>query len=100
MKFHGALILLFASVVNNGKTLELRNFLGQTRIRSYKMAEGVTITRSEQVKDQLELTGNSIEAVSQSAANVHIGIKVPDKDLASVHTVGNIIAYVQGKKGD
>lgn len=69
------------AVVDKNTTLEIRNFLGQKRTRVVKMAPGVTITRSEQVKDQLELVGNDLEAVAQSAANIHINTKVRRKDI-------------------
>lgn len=54
------------AVVSDGKALEIRNFLGQKFERKVPMLEGVKIHRSEKVKDQIELTGNDIETVSQS----------------------------------
>ncbi len=48
------------------QSLEIRNFLGQRRVRKVKMLAGVSIIKSADVKDQLELTGNDIELVSRS----------------------------------
>eukprot|EP01114_Cavostelium_apophysatum_P020686 TRINITY_DN6_c0_g1_i1.p2 TRINITY_DN6_c0_g1~~TRINITY_DN6_c0_g1_i1.p2 ORF type:complete len:217 (-),score=49.51 TRINITY_DN6_c0_g1_i1:80-652(-) len=69
------------TTVNNGKELEIRNFLGEKMVRKVPMLEGVLIERSEKVKDELTLVGNDIELVSQSAANVHQSTTVPEKDI-------------------
>jgi len=45
------------------------------------LSPGVTIARSEVVKDQLELVGNDLESVAQSAANIHTSAKVLKKDI-------------------
>lgn len=42
-----------------------RNFLGEKRVRDVKMLPGVTIKRSDAVKDELILQGNDIENVSR-----------------------------------
>jgi len=66
----------------NGNTeLEIRNFLGEKVVRKVKMLGGVTIERSEKVKDELVLVGNDVEAVSQSAANIHQSCLVKVKDI-------------------
>jgi len=54
------------NIVDDGKCIEIRNFLGEKFVRNVKMHEGVTITSSKKQKDELILDGNSIEAVSQS----------------------------------
>lgn len=69
-----------ANTTNSG--VEIRNFLGEKIVRRVPMLEGVKIIRSEKTKDELVLTGNDIEKVSQSgkilkyvqpspAANIH-----------------------------
>jgi len=63
-----------ANTTNNG--VEIRNFLGEKIVRRVPMLEGVKIIRSEKTKDELVLTGNDIEKVSQSAANIHGSTKV------------------------
>jgi large subunit ribosomal protein L9e len=54
------------TTTNDGKELEIRNFLGEKMVRKIPMLDGVTIVRSEKVKDELVLTGNDLELVSQS----------------------------------
>ncbi|KEF52867.1 60S ribosomal protein L9-B [Exophiala aquamarina CBS 119918] len=61
--------------------LEIRNFLGEKIVRHVDIPEGVTIETSKGVKDQLELTGNSLEAVSQSAADIQQICRVRNKDI-------------------
>lgn len=41
------------------------------QVRKVEMLEGVSITRSEKVKDELILEGNDIELVSRSAALIN-----------------------------
>lgn len=59
------------NVVKNGTAIELRNFLGEKRVRTVKMLEGVVIDKSKDVKDELVLSGCDIDMVSRSAALVH-----------------------------
>ena len=58
------------TIEDAGKVIEIRNFLGEKRVRIVKMLEGVTIAKDKAVKDQLILEGNDIELVSRSAAQV------------------------------
>ncbi|KNA11487.1 hypothetical protein SOVF_134840 [Spinacia oleracea] len=44
-----------ASITNSNKSIEIRNFLGEKRVRKVDMLEGVSILRSEKVKDELVL---------------------------------------------
>merc|ERR1712032_664161 len=57
-----------ANIVNGGKTVELRNFLGEKLVRTVQMLEGVTVEKSPQVKDELIVKGANIELTSRSAA--------------------------------
>mmetsp|Transcript_9380 Transcript_9380/g.21608 ORF Transcript_9380/g.21608 Transcript_9380/m.21608 type:complete len:140 (-) Transcript_9380:100-519(-) len=61
--------------------VEIRNFLGQKRVRVVEMEHGVKATRSEDVKDQIEVVGNDIEAVSKCAARLHQACLVRNKDI-------------------
>ena len=45
------------------------------------MLEGVDVEPSKGVKDQIELTGNSVENVSQSAADIQQACRVRNKDI-------------------
>lgn len=58
-----------------------RNFLGEKLIRRVQMAEGVDVEASKNVKDELVLTGNSLENVSQSAADIQQICRVRNKDI-------------------
>merc|ERR1712199_22567 len=59
----------------------IRNLIGEKVVRRVEMLEGVTIVRSDDVKDEVVLTGNSIENVSQSAANINLITLVRNKDV-------------------
>jgi large subunit ribosomal protein L9e len=45
------------------------------------MHAGVEVSTTANVKDQLELTGNDLENVSQSAADIQQICKVKNKDI-------------------
>jgi len=66
----------------DGKTVvEIRNFIGEKIVRRVKMLPGVDVETSENVKDELVLSGNSLENVSQSAADIQQICRVKDKDI-------------------
>lgn len=46
-------------------------FIGKTGVRKVEMLDGVTIVRSEKVKDEIVLDGNDIELVSRSSALIN-----------------------------
>lgn len=58
-----------------------RNFLGEKLVRRVTMAEGVDVEASKTQKDELVLTGNSLENVSQSAADIQQICRVRNKDI-------------------
>lgn len=58
-----------------------RNFLGEKIVRHISIPEGVSVETSKGVKDQLEIYGNSVEAVSQSAADIQQVCRVRNKDI-------------------
>ena len=76
---------------------DFRNFLGEKIVRHVDIPEGVSIETSKGVKDQLELSGNSLEAVSQSAADIQQICRVRNKDIRKfldglyVSEKGNIV---------
>jgi len=77
-----------AIIQENGQALEIRNFLGEKvrpfsylfqhiyilvfnqTVRHVKMLEGVTVAESTAQKDELILTGNDIDNVSQSGLSL------------------------------
>lgn len=58
-----------------------RNFLGEKLVRHVRMHEGVTVETSKGVKDQIEISGESLENVSQSAADIQQICRVRNKDI-------------------
>ncbi|KAK6335199.1 60S ribosomal protein L9B [Orbilia javanica] len=77
--------------------VEIRNFIGEKIVRRVTMHEGVDVEQSKNVKDELVLTGNSLENVSQSAADIQQICRVRNKDIRKfldglyVSEKGNIV---------
>ncbi|PNS19951.1 60S ribosomal protein L9-A [Sphaceloma murrayae] len=73
------------NIDKNGETglynVEIRNFLGEKLVRNVTMQPGVEVEASKNVKDELQVTGNSLEAVSQSAADIQQICRVRNKDI-------------------
>ena len=61
--------------------MEIRNFLGEKRVRRIEMLEGVTIDKNENSKDELIINGNDVEMVSLSAALINQSCMVRNKDI-------------------
>ena len=55
--------------------------MGEKFIRRVRMHNGVVCENSKEQKDELILTGNSVEAVSQSAALIQQSTTVKNKDI-------------------
>ena len=64
-----------------GEVVEIRNFLGEKRVRKVKLLEGVSYIRSADVKDEIQLLGNDIANVSLTAAQIQQSTNVRNKDL-------------------
>merc|ERR1711950_39171 len=69
------------AITEGGTLIEVRNFLGEKYIRRVRMHDGVTVENSKAQKDELIVSGNSIEAVSQSAALIQQSTTVKNKDI-------------------
>ena len=69
------------NVTESSGHVEIRNFLGERRVRKVKLPEGVSYVRSDDVKDQIELIGNDITKVSLTAAKIQQATNVRHKDL-------------------
>ena len=69
------------AISEGGSLIEVRNFLGEKFIRKVRMHPGVTVENSKAQKDELLVSGNSIEAVSQSAALIQQSTTVKNKDI-------------------
>ncbi|KAF8528962.1 60S ribosomal protein L9 [Hysterangium stoloniferum] len=68
-------------IQDDGKAMEIRNFLGEKIVRHVGMLDGVTITESKAQKDEIILEGNDIQNVSQSAASIQGSCRVRNKDI-------------------
>ncbi|KAL7509175.1 hypothetical protein ACHAXN_006182 [Cyclotella atomus] len=65
----------------NGGEVEIRNFLGEKRVRKIKLLDGVKYERSADVKDEIALVGNDITKVSLTAAQIQQATNVRNKDI-------------------
>ncbi|KAI7573392.1 hypothetical protein KC346_g20330, partial [Hortaea werneckii] len=61
--------------------VEIRNFLGEKLVRRVTMRPGVEVVASANQKDQIELSGNDLENVSQCAADIQQICRVRNKDI-------------------
>jgi len=68
-------------IQDNGRAVEIRNFLGEKTVRHVNMLNGVVIAESKTQKDELILEGNDVDNVSQSAASIHGICRVRNKDI-------------------
>lgn len=55
--------------------------MGEKLVRHVRMHEGVHVETSKGVKDQIEISGESLENVSQSAADIQQICRVRNKDI-------------------
>ena len=82
----------------NGQVFEVRNFIGQRIAFKCECPPSVKLTRSADVKDQVELEGSDIVALSLSAARIQQMTAVKNKDIRKfldgiyIEEKGNIIA--------
>ena len=81
MRFVYAHFPINVGVEQGGKLVEVRNFLGEKRVRKVQMRDDTKAQLSKGVKDELILEGNDVESVSQTAADIHRCAKVLQKDL-------------------
>ncbi|CDP22038.1 unnamed protein product [Coffea canephora] len=61
MRFVYAHFPINASITNSNRSIEIRNFLGEKKVRKVDILEEVTVIRSKKVKDELVLDSNDIE---------------------------------------
>eukprot|EP00299_Pterocystis_sp_00344_P004509 c155_g1_i1.p1 GENE.c155_g1_i1~~c155_g1_i1.p1 ORF type:complete len:187 (-),score=33.81 c155_g1_i1:41-601(-) len=81
MRFVYAHFPVNVTIDSSGKFVEIRNFLGEKVVRKVDMLDGVSITRTEKIKDEIVLVGNDLDLVSQTAANIQQSCLVKDKDI-------------------
>ncbi|KAF8592393.1 60S ribosomal protein L9 [Ramaria rubella] len=71
-------------IQDDGKALEIRNFLGEKIVRHVSMLDGVSVAESKAQKDEIILEGNDVQNVSQSAASIQGACRVRNKDIRKV----------------
>lgn len=81
MRFVYAHFPINSNITEDGRQIEIRNFLGEKRVRVVKMLPGVQVERSPSVKDEILLIGQDVELVSRSAALIHQSTLVKRKDI-------------------
>ena len=67
--------------IDDGKGVEIRNFLGEKRVRRVYMANNTLCKKNESVKDEILIYGNDINLVSLSAAQIQRSCLVKKKDI-------------------
>ena len=67
--------------VNGKEVVEIRNFLGEKKVRRVELLEGVQYVRTADVKDQIEISGIDIAKVSLSCAQIQQSTTVKNKDI-------------------
>lgn len=72
-----------------------RNYLGEKYVRRVTALPGVEVITSPNVKDELQLSGNSLENVSQSAADLQQICRARNKDIRKVRllSISSISSY-------
>jgi large subunit ribosomal protein L9e len=83
-----------ATVMNEGKSLQVLNYIGQKDKRRINVRPGVKIVEPADGKDELWLEGNDIDAVSQSASSIWQSCRVTDKDIRKF--LDGIYVYAKG----
>ncbi|KAI9479123.1 60S ribosomal protein L9B [Coemansia sp. RSA 1085] len=66
--------------INKG-VVEVRNFLGEKFVRKIQLDKDVEAVASTSQKDELILTGNDVDKVSQCAASIQQSTRVRNKDI-------------------
>jgi len=69
------------NIEKGGTEVEVRNYLGEKKARKVAVKGAVKVKRSEDVKDQIEVQGISLEDVAQTCADIWRIARVADKDI-------------------
>mmetsp|Transcript_92638 Transcript_92638/g.261632 ORF Transcript_92638/g.261632 Transcript_92638/m.261632 type:complete len:139 (+) Transcript_92638:1-417(+) len=65
----------------NKDVVEIRNFLGEKKVRRVTLLDGVNYVRTADVKDQIEVSGIDINKVSLSCAQIAQSTTCKHKDI-------------------
>ena len=80
MRFVYAHFPINVNVVDDN-VVEIRNYLGEKKIRQIPLLDGVTLSVSQNVKDEIALEGNDLENVSGSCAAICQACQPKEKDI-------------------
>jgi len=69
------------TTILEGKGVEIRNFLGERRVRRVLMAQGVVCKKIETEKDEIAVSGLDINLVSLSASLIQQSCLIKNKDI-------------------
>merc|ERR1712087_254244 len=83
-----------ATVLNNQKTLQVLNYIGQKAKRRIDVYKGVKIEEPAGTKDELWIEGNDLDAVSGSASRIWQSCRVTNKDIRKF--LDGIYVYAKG----
>jgi len=83
-----------ATVLEEGKVLQVFHYIGQKQKRRIKVMPGVKIEEPAGTKDELWIEGSDIMRVSQSAASIWQSCRVKDKDIRKF--LDGIYVYAKG----
>jgi len=67
--------------LEEGQGIEIRNFLGEKRVRTVYMASNVMCKKNDKTKDEIVIYGNDLSLVSSSAAKIQRSCLVKNKDI-------------------
>ena len=87
-----------ATVLEEGKALQVLNYIGQKAKRRISVRPGCIINEPAGTKDELWIEGNDIDAVSGSASQIWQSCRVTDKDIRKF--LDGIYVYDKGPQGD
>ena len=97
MRFVYAHFPINCTITVQKNKVEIRNFLGEKVVRVVDCYEGVTASRSTDIKDEIVLVGNDIENVSKTCALIQQICAVKHKDIRKfldgiyVSAKGNVV---------
>merc|ERR1712080_99967 len=69
------------TVTNGGKSCEIRNFLGEKRVRKIDMLGDTIVAKSADTKDEIQIEGIDVDHVGRSAALINQSCLVKNKDI-------------------
>jgi large subunit ribosomal protein L9e len=69
------------NIENDGKEIEIRNFLGEMRVRVVTAIGKTIFIKSATEKETILVEGIDLNEVSQSAASIQQCLKVKNKDI-------------------